>query len=90
MKEYKTINEIAGPLVFVAFICRSEFLMRTRSASTSSNTATVIVDVWRRPFFSVGGTLCQRWQPASGSNIFLTDLPLALNAIYPDLSDRIS
>jgi hypothetical protein len=56
----------------------------------SDKTATVTVDVWTRPRFSVGGIRCHRWPPASFAKALSQPLPAALKISIPGLLWMIS
>lgn len=58
-----------GPEPLVNCSSRSQWLMVTWASVGSGKQTTVTVDVWTRPRFSVGETLCQRWPPASAANL---------------------
>src|SRR5262249_5641493 len=51
----------------------------------SGSTATVMVLVWTRPRFSLGGTRCQRWPPASSWNASSAPLPHTRKIRVPSL-----
>ena len=76
------------PDPFVVTISRS--LSKSVNSWTvgSFKTAMVMVLVWTLPYFSVGGTRCQRWPPASleKSEVFL---PVIWRTARPDLKETI-
>ena len=54
-----------APPDFWVVISRSAGLITTSASSASGRTATVAAEVCTRPAFSVSGTRCTRWPPAS-------------------------
>lgn len=59
-------------------------------SSGSGKTATVMVLVCTRPRFSVGGTRCHRWPPASLANVSSAPGPDTTNATNPSVCSVIS
>ena len=78
------------PLPRIIWHSMSDSEMRTCASVGSGNTATVIVLVWTRPRFSVGGTRCQRCPPASFANTSFTFGPLTSKITIPERCSIIS
>src|SRR5215467_2908697 len=64
--------------------------MRSSASLGSGSTATVMVLVCTRPRFSLGGTRCQRWPPASSRNAAAARGPSARATIRPRRCSRIA
>src|SRR5215467_6460730 len=64
--------------------------MRSSASLGSGSTATVMVLVWTRPRFSLGGTRCQRWPPGSSRKQAAALAPTARKSITPRRSSRSS
>src|SRR6202167_2299986 len=61
----------------------------TSTSSASGKTATVMAEVWTRPWVSVAGTRCTRWTPLSYFICEYTRLPsmMAITSLRPPTPD---